>query len=66
MKKITLLVAILLMSISSKAQSLSELNATLTTKKDSIAALQAKATAIQSKIDALPGWRKGAFGNHRR
>ena len=34
----------------------------LKSKKDSIAKLQTKAKKIQGKIDALPGWRKGAFG----
>ena len=44
------------------AQTLEELKSEQAPKKDSIAALQAKVNAIQSKIDALPGWKKGAFG----
>lgn len=27
-----------------------------------IAKLQGEVNAIQAKIDAMPGWRKGAFG----
>lgn len=46
----------------SHAQSADELKKELSSKKDSIAKLQAKANAIQKKIDALPGWTKGAFG----
>jgi len=44
------------------AQTLEELKAEQAPKKDSIAALQAKVDAIQGQIDALPGWKKGAFG----
>lgn len=44
------------------AQTLEELKAEQAPKKDSIAALQAKVDAIQGEINALPGWKKGAFG----
>lgn len=44
------------------AQTESELKSELKTKKDSIAAIQSRADAIQAKIDALPGWKVGAFG----
>jgi hypothetical protein len=47
---------------STYAQTLEELKAEQTPKKDSIAALQAKVDAIQGQIDALPGWKRGAFG----
>jgi len=47
---------------STYAQTLEELKAEQAPKKDSIAALQAKVDAIQGQIDALPGWKKGAFG----
>ena len=42
--------------------SFEKLKKELTSKKDSISKLQKKANAIQAKINALPGWRKGAFG----
>ncbi len=44
------------------AQTEDELKATLAEKKDSIAAIQGRADAIQAEIDALPGWKLGAFG----
>ncbi len=44
------------------AQTEEELKATLANKKDSIAAIQGRADAIQAEIDALPGWKLGAFG----
>ena len=44
------------------AQTKAELQAQLKPKKDSIAAIQARANAIQAQIKALPGWRTGAFG----
>jgi len=31
-------------------------------KKDSIATIQGRLDAINGKLDALPGWKKGAFG----
>lgn len=62
MKKLLVFISLLLLSFSVKAQSAEELKKELASKKDSIAKLQTKANAIQKKIDALPGWRKGAFG----
>ena len=44
------------------AQTAEELKAQQAPKKDSIAKLQAEVDAIQAKIDALPGWKVGAFG----
>jgi len=44
------------------AQTEDELKAKLAEKKDSNSAIQGRADAIQAEIDALPGWRKGAFG----
>ena len=61
MKKI-LTIFVLCLSLSVVAQSADELNKELASKKDSIAKLQSKANAIQSKLDAMPGWKKGAFG----
>ncbi|NJB37159.1 DUF3078 domain-containing protein, partial [Croceivirga sp. JEA036] len=45
-----------------QAQTEEELKATLAEKKDSIAAIQGRADALQAQIDALPGWKTGAFG----
>ena len=62
MKKVILLILLVGFSVSINAQTTEELKKELATKKDSIAKLQAKANAIQKKIDGMPGWRKGAFG----
>ena len=60
--KIILVLIFLCFSVISSAQTSNELKKELTSKKDSIAALQSKADQLQKQIDALPGWRKGAFG----
>lgn len=44
------------------AQTKEELKAEQSSKNDSINILQKKADALQSQIDALPGWRIKAFG----
>lgn len=62
MKKVILIVAVLFGSTCMYAQTLDELKAEQGPKKDSIAALQAKVDAIDAKIKALPGWKKGALG----
>ena len=62
MKKEILLCSFLLGSFMLTAQTEEELKTELATKKDSIAAIQGRADAIQAKIDALPGWKIGAFG----
>lgn len=63
MRKLLLLAFVMTYAITSTyAQTLEELKAEQTPKKDSIAALQAKVDAIQGQIDALPGWKRGAFG----
>lgn len=62
MKKVILLCSFLLGSFMITAQTEEELKTELATKKDSIAAIQGRADAIQAKIDALPGWKIGAFG----
>jgi len=62
MRKLLLAFVMIYAFTSTYAQTLEELKAEQTPKKDSIAALQAKVDAIQGKIDALPGWKKGAFG----
>lgn len=54
---------IMIFSITSiLAQTKEELKSIQASKNDSIAALQAKVDAIQSEIDAIPGWKIGAFG----
>ncbi len=62
MKKIILLFAFALCTISTYAQTEEELKALKASKMDSIAAIQGRANAIQAQIDALPGWKTGAFG----
>lgn len=62
MKKLSILLLFVFLGFSINAQTIDELKKTLASKKDSITKLQVKTNAIQAKIDALPGWRKGAFG----
>jgi len=62
MKKIVLSLSLLLASFSLFAQTEEELKKELGEKKAAIGKLEGEASAIQSKIDALPGWKKGAFG----
>lgn len=62
MKKITFLFVLFFSIVSINAQSIEELNQSLGAKKDSIASLQTKAKQIQKTLDALPGWKLGAFG----
>jgi hypothetical protein len=62
MKKLSILLLFVFIGFSINAQTIDELKKTLASKKDSITKLQVKTNAIQAKIDALPGWRKGAFG----
>lgn len=44
------------------AQTIDELKAEQSAKKDSIDAIQARFDALQDEIDAFPGWKIGAFG----
>lgn len=44
------------------AQTIDELKAQQSAKKDSIAAIQGRVDALQGEIDAFPGWKIGAFG----
>lgn len=62
MKKVIAVFALLFLSNGLYAQNIEELKKELASKKDSIAALEKKAKAIQKKIDAMPGWKIGAFG----
>ena len=61
LKRICLAV-LLISGVYTQAQTEAELKAELATKKDSIAAIQGRADAIKAQIDALPGWKTGAFG----
>ncbi len=62
MKNLLLLFAIVFGISLSHAQTKEELQSEISTKKDSIAAIQKNVDALQSEIDALPGWRLKAFG----
>ncbi len=62
MKKIILGLSMLCASLVSNAQTEEELKSQLAAKNAEIAKLQGEATAIQSQIDKIPGWKIGAFG----
>ncbi|NQX76397.1 DUF3078 domain-containing protein [Gilvibacter sp.] len=63
MKRIALLFALLVLPALSWGQETEEeLKSAIAAKKDSIAAIQGRADGLQSKLDALPGWKFGAFG----
>lgn len=63
MKKNLLLLLVILVTGFTYAQDTeAELKAAKAAKKDSIAVIQKRVDAIQSKLDALPGWKFGAFG----
>ena len=62
MKK-TIIFVVLILTISlGYSQTKEELEAEKTAKQDSIKAIQNNLKAVQAKIDALPGWKVGAFG----
>lgn len=61
MKKLITLVFVLWLGFS-YAQTAEELKALQNEKKDSISAIQSRVDAIQKQLDAMPGWRIGAFG----
>lgn len=62
MKKIILSLIMVLTVAFGYAQTEAELKSQIKPKKDSIAAIEARVKALQSKLDALPGWKIGAFG----
>ncbi|QLG45362.1 DUF3078 domain-containing protein [Costertonia aggregata] len=62
MKKLVFVWAALLAFTTIHAQTEEELKGEIGPKKDSIAAIQGRVDALQAQIDALPGWKKGAFG----
>jgi len=61
-KKLILGTALFLGITSLTAQTVEELKAEQAAKKDSIGAIQGRVNAIQAKLDAIPGWKIGAFG----
>ena len=62
MKKLSILLLLITISFSANAQTADELKKEQAPKKAEIAKLQREVKALQAKIDALPGWRIGAFG----
>ncbi|WP_179348550.1 DUF3078 domain-containing protein [Winogradskyella pacifica] len=63
MNKKLLLIAILMLSVTfGFSQTKEELQAQKAEKQAEANKFQGEANAIQKQIDALPGWRKGAFG----
>jgi len=62
MKKVILTLLALSFLFISMGQTKEEMVSEMNAKKDSIAAIQGRVNAIQAKIDALPGWKIGAFG----
>ncbi|WP_299056836.1 DUF3078 domain-containing protein [uncultured Polaribacter sp.] len=62
MKKVILVVVLSFLYTITNAQTAEELKAEQAPKNAEIAKLKGEVAALQAKIDALPGWRKGAFG----
>ncbi len=62
MKKLLLTAMALFVLVAVSAQTAEELKAQIAPKKDSIAAIQGRVNALQAQLDALPGWKIGAFG----
>ncbi|WP_430908698.1 DUF3078 domain-containing protein [Maribacter sp. 2-571] len=62
MRKLIFTAVSLLLCSTITAQTVDELKAEQASKKDSIAAIQARVDALQGQIDAFPGWKTGAFG----
>ncbi|MGZ0015909.1 DUF3078 domain-containing protein [Yeosuana sp. AK3] len=63
MKNKLLFILVFILSFSfSFSQTKEALEAEKANKNDSISAIQARVKAIQDQIDAIPGWRVGAFG----
>ncbi len=62
MKKLSILLLLVCIGFTANAQTAEELKKELAPKKAQIAKLEGEVKALQAKINALPGWRKGAFG----
>jgi len=62
MKKLVLSLAVVFATFSLSAQTVEELKAKLAEKQAEIGKLQGEASALQTQIDAFPGWKFGSFG----
>jgi hypothetical protein len=62
MKKISILLLFAFIGLSINAETAEELKKEQAPKKTKNSKLQGEVNALQAKIDALPGWKKGAFG----
>ena len=62
MKRLVISCFAMLAFSASFAQTIDDLKAEQAVKKDSIKAIQGRVNALQSQIDAFPGWKTGAFG----
>ncbi|GLU43119.1 DUF3078 domain-containing protein [Allomuricauda sp. NBRC 101325] len=62
MKKLLLAILAIFVWSFASAQTEEEIKAEMGPKKDSIAAIQKRVDALQAQLDALPGWKIGAFG----
>ncbi|MBO0320874.1 DUF3078 domain-containing protein [Muricauda sp. CAU 1633] len=62
MKKLLFATGVFFTLVSVQAQTAEEIKAEMAPKKDSIAAIQGRVDALQAQLDALPGWKIGAFG----
>ncbi|MFB9056016.1 DUF3078 domain-containing protein [Mariniflexile ostreae] len=62
MRKVILLLTLCFGTVLVQAQTLEELKSTLAVQKDSLKAAKSRVDNTQGKIDAFPGWKKGAFG----
>lgn len=61
-KKLVLVLALFIGVVSVNAQTKEELQSQKAEKQAEADKFQGEANAIQAQIDALPGWRTGAFG----
>jgi hypothetical protein len=62
MRKTLIILALIGGTLGTYAQTVEELKADMAPKKDSLVAIQSRINAIQKKINAMPGWKIGAFG----
>ncbi|MEM6895495.1 MAG: DUF3078 domain-containing protein [Bacteroidota bacterium] len=62
MKRLLLMLSFVGLATNLQAQTAEEIKAEMAPKKDSIAAIQGRVDALQAQLDALPGWKIGAFG----